>query len=259
VAASARALEASPVGRADERGDAMPAARPWRWGILAAAAALLLAVGTFAWLRSRPSADPLDTAFATLRERRADLFADARPLSKEELAADGATGLRGGIAWISPGGTTTDVRPTFSWAEVPGAAGYRLTVLDSKGERVLVRQTPVASLDGSTLPTPLVEGGEYVAKVEARDAPTPAEASTAFRVATAEDRARTRAALAAIDEAVAADLRDVVKAQTLVRKGLWADALPFARRAEAGGPLRDVARATREAIERRLAVGGPPR
>jgi hypothetical protein len=188
-------------------------------------------------LRTEEPPDPLHAAFAALREARPDLFAADRPLSEAELAASGIAVQRGGIAWMAPGGTTTEERPTFQWAEVDGADGYRVTITDAGGARIFSTTTRSARLEGTSLSKPLAAGADYVWKVTALDAPTPAEGATALHVATATERALVRAIVEAV-EAVEARGRgavaDLVTAQALLRRGFAAEALPFVRRYVSG-------------------------
>lgn len=259
VAASARAVEtvertSGGAGAAGaQRGHVDATVRPWwRRIAVAAAAVVVVALGAFFALRAKEPADPLSAAFAALREARADLFGDARPLSKDELAAGGSHVLRGGIEWMTPGGTTTEERPTFEWADVDGATGYRLTITDAEGVRVVTTTAKTARLEGASLPKPLVAGADYVWKVTALDAPTPADGATALHVATAAERAAVRELVTGISGAVGRDLVDLVTAQTLLRRGFAAEALPYARRHAQRAPHDATARDTLALALRRL-------
>ena len=259
VAASARAVEAVAGGdeaaradRSDAAGATPPVRARWPFPALAAAA-VLCALGAFFALRTEEPPDPLHAAFAALREARPDLFAADRPLSEAELAASGIAVQRGGIAWMAPGGTTTEERPTFQWAEVDGADGYRVTITDAGGARIFSTTTRSARLEGTSLSKPLAAGADYVWKVTALDAPTPAEGATALHVATATERALVRAIVEAVEARGRGAVADLVTAQALLRRGFAAEALPFVRRYVERAPGDATGQATLALALRRLA------
>lgn len=258
VALAARAVEEAARAMPDAAASVPPPPawrRPGTWLRVAAAAAVLAAVGAVFTMRREP-ADPIEVAFASLRAARPDRFGDARPLTAGELASADGTVLRGGIDWMSPGGTTTEARPTFEWAPVAGARRYRVTITDADGVRVVTTTADEATLDGRALPAALREGADYVWRVVAVDAPTPADGATALHVATAAERAEVRDLEATVGATVHGELADLVIAQTLLRRGLNAEALPHARRFARGAPMDAVGRATLALALRRLAPSG---
>ena len=233
-----------------------------RWIPFAAAAVVV--VGLALWLPSRePSAEGTDARLVAVAERlsarRPDLFADFRPLDAAERAAGAVDVQRGGIEDMAPAGVTVETRPTFEWAEVDGAAEYALTVIDAEGTRLLSTKVRSARLEGSALAKALTRNTDYVWKVTAVGSAMPAEGTCALRVAGDAD-ARTHASVVAAVAAVADEtLRDLATAHALLRRGLAADALPFARRFAAGHAGDDVGRETRALIRRRLAAAAKTR
>jgi hypothetical protein len=228
------------------------------WIPFAAAAAALVAVG-LAVARRADEPTTLDGAFAALRVSDATRFADASPLSAVELADRGATLLRGGIEWMTPVGTTTEARPTFEWAEVSGADGYRVSIVDADGNRLLTTTTRTPKLDGSALPEALVAGRDYVWKVTALDAPTPTDGATALHVATSAERAAVRGLVDGVRATVPAPLVDLVTAQVLLRRGHAAEALLYARRHAQRAPRDSMGRDTLALALRRLAPSASAR
>ncbi|MFO0931221.1 MAG: zf-HC2 domain-containing protein [Planctomycetota bacterium] len=255
VAEAAEAMEGPSAEVPASRVAPAPVLGRWPWLRLVAAAAVVMAVGAVFAMRRDPT-DPLDAAFASLRSAHAGRFGDDRPLSAAELREGGATTSRGGIDWMTPGGTTTQDRPTFEWAEVAGAEAYRVTITDAEGVRVVSATAKGPTLDGSALPQPLRPGADYVWRVTTLGAPTPADGATALHVATASERAAVLELAATVGATVREELADLVTAQTLLRRGLAAEALPHARRYARRAPADPVGRATVALALRRLAPTG---
>ena len=231
-----------------------------RWIPLVAAAALLV-VGLVVALHSRETADSgtdarLVAVAARLAADRPALFAGFRPLSSAERGALPAPTQRGGLRRMTPAGTTAEVRPTFAWDDVDGASGYAITILDADGRRVLAATVPSARLEGSALPQPLPRDGHYLWKVVAVGAPSPAEGTRALHVAGDQVAREAGDVVEAIGRLVDPDLRDLAIAHALLRRGLDADALPFAERWAAAHPGDAVGRETVTFAQRRGAAGG---
>jgi hypothetical protein len=229
-----------------------------RWIPFVAAASILAALLAFAFPSRAPGSPDTDARLvavaARLATERPDLFAGFRPLNGRERTAGELEVQRGGVELMSPSGVTVETRPTFEWADIDGASGYSVVIIDAEGARVLATKTKSARLDGTALEQPLKRGGNYVWKVTAVGPPTPAEGTCALRIAD-DAAARLGAAIvatvaAATDEA----LRDLATAHALLRRGLAADALPFARRFAASHPDDVVGRETLLFVRRQLSL-----
>jgi hypothetical protein len=236
-----------------------------RWWVVGIAAAATLVVGVVLAQRPRRS-EPTGTearllaVAARLRVERPDLLADFRPLDARELAAGGAEDVqRGGIVRMAPSGATVETRPSFEWADVDGAASYVVSALDAEGTRAFSEVVTEARLDGARLPAPLARGADYVWKVTAVGAPTPAEGTSALRVGSEADARAHAAVVSAVAAATDDTLRDLATAHALLRLGFASDALPYARRHAKAHPSDEVGRATLAHVRRLLAADRGPR
>lgn len=216
------ALAASP----GVRGGATAATR-LRRRLLAIAAVLAVAAGSWLFLTARGSRDSHDsledvTALAVaLRADEPALFADFTPLGESDLRP--APVERGGFAVHAPAGRIAERRPAIEWESVAGATRYDVSVLDEGGVRLWSAPTATPSTTWPSGVPDAREGGRYLLEVVAR-APIEETARRAFDVASAADRERFDRAMATIERRGGAPLAALAQAHFALRGGWLAAA-----------------------------------
>jgi hypothetical protein len=245
------ALDAVEAPAEPERAPAVP--RGWlRPGVLAAAAALLVAVGAGIWFAGAPGEEPppetsarLVAAARELARERPALFAGFVPFDQHVRLPSDDGRERGGSRLLAPAEAVLTGRPAFRWVAVQGVSRYDVS-LETPDGRVLWTRT----VAGTTLPYPqefaeLAPGARHAWSVAFEGVlGGRTETRRAFRVATTEEAAAFEEARRAVGERVDADLRDLFLAQFALRRGFWDEAERLARTHLARSPSDPAARVT---------------
>jgi len=209
----------------------------WRQG-LAVAAMLVLLTGTWALMRTgsatRVDAPPLVTDGFLLAQAEIlanndpSLFADFRPLGREErLGVDGPV-LRGGLTLHTPARTILETRPEFGFELAHGTSRYRLSVYHGS-EQVLSRTCETSPCPYPAEARDLMRGGSYVWELEAPERTPPSSGMRAFTVATVAEAEAILAALDAIQAMVPDPGNRLLAAHYAIRRGCYGRAERDAR------------------------------
>ena len=222
--------------------------RMW-WLPVSAAAMVLIALGAARLLNRSPAAPgalddtALAKAFETLRRSAPESFEGMEPiLSKERLETEPLV-QRGGIRVFVPHGALRSAPPDIQWQPISGAASYEVRALSDEGDELFRQQE-----SGTRMAWPksavLEPGTSYVVTISTLVSGVRARGSAAFRVLSVDQIARYEAGLRAIDRVEPSGLRDILRSQFAIRRGLIADARAFLASAKESGIAPDLVEET---------------
>ncbi len=215
-----------------------PAARRSWFAYVAAAAAVLLAIGAFFWTQG----DDLPSD----REERLVALVQRLPISDQTRAAMSARMTstrpldlpaveRGGVHVLAPRGAVLTSSPMLRWRSVTGAADYTVRIARPDDSSLFTATISDLSL---ALPAEL-EDGLYIFEVTAKTAFGEAGGSTLFRVVGPAIRAEHAGVVAAIRETASGTERELLTAWyalTKERYGVATAALERAQQRDATDP-----------------------
>lgn len=230
----------------------------WSWSRgFAAAAGILVLAGLAGWVLWRDGTEPgppgtdarLVAAAADLRRSDPGLFSGFAPLSAAELAASPPVVRSGGpVKALSPAGTVLATRPAFRWEADREDAVSELTLMTNDGRAVWKRRVPsgrgTQTFDYPGDAPPLEAGGAYLFEIGGE--------TGGFRVATDDLRALHGRRMSAIDAAVPAPLRHLLKTHVALRHDLLAEAETAVREHLRGDPGERVGRDTLRFLLRKI-------
>ena len=228
--------------------------RMW-WLPVSAAAMVLIAFGA-AWLLNRPPTTPaalddtaLAKAFETLRRSAPESFDGIEPILAQERTESEPLIQRGGIRVFVPRGALRDAPPDIQWQPVPGAQVYDVRALSDEGDE-LFHTTETATRMAWPASATLVPGTSYVVTISTLVSGVRARGSAAFRVLSAQELSQYEAGLRAIDRAEPRALRDILRSQFAIRRGLIKDARTLLAAAKASGLAPDLVKETTDFLVR---------